>query len=461
MQRAKSGLSDTRIVAILFTSILATALILLLVVLQMPPLQQLHTVSALAVIVLAVSIEMRRNCQIPLLLRPGVIAVSGACGASFAAYTLPRTDYENYLILWITQILGLAFGLVLTFARPGNVPRRVISQSRLRDVSTLLLLASVLAGLIFFLLQGVPALGTDIEQGRVDAAEEGTGYFRLLAYMAIPAAHVAFAIKLRHSWLFILAATALTLGMANRSPLVYLIVPLLVIALAQGRIRIKSRGIIIVAVIVAAVVASIGAFRVVSQAEFASYEEYRTDLYNDDYLQVGLTSFEHYAGVVTENAVLTKNMVDSGDIDTQWGETYLTLFISAIPGEQLSLDRTIKEISGKDFVGGGIPPTQMGEGYVNFGFMGVFGSAFVSVLMLQWACTRLNSSLKDRVSSSRGILGALYGFAVCWIVLSQVAGFAGASTVPLAAALCLLAMYLYGTRQSIPRRAPEMTVLSD
>ena len=55
----------------------------------------------------------------------------------------------------------------------------------------------------FFAWKGIPLLSGNMEQGRVDASTPGTGYFRLMAYLTIPAALLSFALTPRRAMLYI------------------------------------------------------------------------------------------------------------------------------------------------------------------------------------------------------------------------------------------------------------------
>ncbi|WP_081821442.1 oligosaccharide flippase family protein [Rhodococcus sp. UNC23MFCrub1.1] len=401
----------------------------------------------ISVIVIAIALVTdRRFKSMPLLVRPGLAVVVAAVGAGVFAIWQSSERYEAYLAMWSLQMLGFVVGL-LVFGATGSVAGRAMLYTRANEnytrrvarVGLGLLALSITAFLAFVTTQGVPILGTDIEQGRVDAASSGTGYLRLVIYLIVPAAAILFAARNRYRWVIVGLAAIMILALGNRSPLLYLAGPLFITTLLGGSKQKSSWYVLSIVVLGMATVASIGTFRIASQAEFASYSEYREDLAQSDYIGVAWTSVSQYAEVVADNAILTKELVDAGSIPVQLGQTYFTLFVTALPGEQLSLDRVIKEASGKTFVGGGTPPTFMGEGYANFGAFGTFFSAALLIGLVRVFGTRVIGGLDRAGVSSTGYRMnlALYGYVLTWSVLAQVAGLAGASTVPLAGFLVL------------------------
>lgn len=401
---------------------------------------------------LVVSLEWRRNERLPLLVSPGMAILASIAFGSVAAFQFSADDYNSYLQLWILQGLGVVVGLFLTqtpvvgissknsFTRAGAVT--LLSQA--------ICIVGFISAVLFFAVYGIPALSGNIEQGRVDAAAEGTGYLRLVAYLMIPASLLMIAVRASYRWVWFILTLAVVLGLANRSPLVYLLVPLLFIAFSRNKIRLTSFRILLAAAIVLAGVAGVGALRIFSQDEFTKYDEYRDDLAEGDFIGVAMTSLTHYSAVVADNAVLSKNLIDSGALEHKWGGSYLTLFISALPGEQLSLDRVIKATTGKTFIGGGTPPTLMGEGYINFGPAGtVAGAAGIVILTRLWGDRYARAGVA-RGSINDGVLALIYGYVLTWACLSQVAGLAGASTFPLAGALTLWLVWRVSQTEQLP-----------
>lgn len=400
-----------------------------------PYLIALHLLVTVLAALLCFSVQGRRNYGLPYPLTPASIGIISIVVGSLAAHLLVGDDYLEYLFLWGLQVSGVLAGLIVAKQlRPGGRPMWILPR-RLSMLCWLTLAASVVSALVFFAIQGVPFLGGDVEQGRVDAAVSGTGYLRLMAYMSIPASSLLVALRRRFGWLSAGIAFLIIVGLANRSPLLYLICPIALAAWAYGLYKLTGMRVLAGGIALVLMVAAIGGYRVVSQEAFYDYAEYSEDLAAGNYVGVALTALTHYAGVVPSNAVLTKHLIDSGQMNLKLGETYFTLFISALPGEQLSLDREIKELSGKNFIGGGTPPTLMGEGYANFWYFGTFFSSFLLILALCAVAGRFSTAVKESDGDTKAVAACIYGFFVCWAIMAQVAGLAGASTFPVAAAI--------------------------
>ncbi|WP_167323867.1 hypothetical protein [Rhodococcoides kroppenstedtii] len=409
----------------------------------------------ISAIVLALAIVTDREFRdLPTLLRPGVVVVLGAVGAGLFSLDLDPSEYETYLSLWTLQLLGFAAGLILfgryrretqvsDVVKPEIISHLPGATNSIKRIAAAMAIFSFLAFMAFITTRGLPILGSDVEQGRVDAASTGTGYLRLVIYLIVPVAILMFCVHAKSRWALMILAVAMIVGLGNRSPLLYVLAPIVLTALLSTRPRGPSnKTILLIGLTGAIAVAAIGTFRIASQEEFASYSEYREDLADGDYAGVAWTSVSQYARVVAQNAVLTKQLVDSDQIDLQLGQSYLTLFITALPGEQLSLDRTIKEASGRTFVGGGTPPTFMGEGYANLMHFGTLLSSALLVGVSRFFCRAM---LSARAQSGFGsvtsrLKSAIYGYVLVWSVMAQVAGLAGASTVPLAGFLVLFSI---------------------
>lgn len=403
-----------------------------------------YAISAVAMIVAAQTDQSFRS--LPVLMRPAVPVMIAAVISAVYANTLSSNDYSQYITIWTLQIAGFVVALFTPVPESATNHARLVDSPRLMTYAKALFILAILSFMAFIVLKGIPALGSDIEQGRVDAATSGTGYIRLMAYMSVPSALLLVALKARRYWIYVAVAAIVILAMGNRSPLLYLLVPLLFLYPMKSEKKVSSVPLIGFVVLIAIGIVGIGTYRVVSQDSFRSYSEYRIELAQGDYLGVAATTFEHYAGVVPANAVLAKSLIDQGKLDYQFGTTYLTLFVTALPGEQPSLDQTIKRLSNREFVGGGTPPTLMGEGYINGGYPGVIlGSVMVMWLARVFAARTTTDTAAGL--HTRRLHRIIYGYMLTWAATCQVAGLTGASTVPLAGFLALTVLTLIAKGQ--------------
>lgn len=388
---------------------------------------------------------------IPAILRPAPIIFGSLTIASVSAGALGTNQYEEYFVMWLLQALGMATGFFLAanLARSSaKAPRRVMVR-RYWFTSRVFFCLFLLAALAYFATQGIPALQSDLEQARVDAAEGGPGFIRMFAFLLPTATAAAVAIKgWRKTWLLIAVTLIVMLGYGNRVPFIYFVFPLAVMLAVTTR-KLGSGRIIGVAASLLGLMGALAAWRVYNTEDMASSYQYRDAVASGDSLAIAWSAISHYTQVVPENAMLVKNVVDSGVMPLQFGSTYFTLFASILPGKQISPDMMLKELNGVQFLGGGIPPTLAGEGYMNFGYFGIFLNGLFAMLLLRYWASLVIRISKQGDASQRRVVGLIYGYALTWVCLAQISGFAGSATVSLAGFLLLLGIRWF-SRDHLP-----------
>ncbi len=393
---------------------------------------------ALVALFMAVDTEAR---VIPRVLRPAPVFFASLTVASVSASALTADEYDQYFLLWSLQAGGAVAGFLLAprLARVMKDTRGAVDVSRYVKFSTALFLLTAIAALMYFVTQGVPALQSDLEQARVDAAQGGSGYIRLLAFLLPTATAALVAARGNKAWPHVVLALVVMLGFGNRVPFIYFLFPLAAMIAVTTR-RLGSAKIVSIAALLFILMGSLAAWRVFNTADMAGSYQYRDAVARGDGLAVAGSALAHYSRVVPENAVMVKRFVDEGDLGWQYGSTYVTLFTSALPGKQTSPDMLLKELNGVDFIGGGIPPTLAGEGYMNFGYAGVFLNAMTAMLLIRyWASVVVSQSNAGRRADTR-ISGLVYGYALTWVCLAQISGFAGSATISLAGFLVLVGL---------------------
>lgn len=86
-----------------------------------------------------------------------------------------------------------------------------------------------------------------------------------------------------------------------------------------------------------------------------------------------------------------------GDVGFMWGGTFFMDILTILPGKQIDYQSWLKELVGLEFEGFGIPPTVMGDFYINFGLLGVCVGTFIVGFLLrvfyQWMILRGRSGL--------------------------------------------------------------------
>lgn len=70
-------------------------------------------------------------------------------------------------------------------------------------------------------------------------------------------------------------------------------------------------------------------------------------------------------------------------VDFQYGYTFLINLKMLLPGSDPDFTLWLKDCIGISFAGGGVTPTLIGEGYINFGFLGIILFSFVVGLIAQ------------------------------------------------------------------------------
>lgn len=71
------------------------------------------------------------------------------------------------------------------------------------------------------------------------------------------------------------------------------------------------------------------------------------------------------------------------------GSTFLMDVMTILPGRQVDYQMWLKDLAGLDFEGFGLPPTIMGDLYINFGYPGVILGGFLSGIVLRILYIRL------------------------------------------------------------------------
>lgn len=399
------------------------------------PASLLRWIAALlmGMVVISMSVTPPAWRHVPAILRPSVLVCAASATATFAASFLDPAVAERLVTLRLLEAIGLGMGLLVAPVIAGRErgDRASVGVPLALPKLWALFALFLSAGIVFVATQGAPLLAGNIESGRVEAAASGSGYLRLLAYMTVPVAISLYARRAPRAVLAVLLAAGVVVLLANRSPLVYLFGSLVIVRVLMSQTAVPKSRIYAGAALGLLMILALGTFRIFSQDEFQKYDEYRFDLAEANYTAVTITAANAYIRVVGQNEALVRDLYSSGLLETRFGTTYLNLFITALPGEQLSLDREIRLLSGSSFVGGGIPPTLGGEALVNFGLVGVLIVPFLMVLAL-------TTQFQRYYYHGNAVEAAVYAYLLIWFSGAQVAGLAGASTVPLAGALVLM-----------------------
>jgi oligosaccharide repeat unit polymerase len=234
----------------------------------------------------------------------------------------------------------------------------------LRLISIILTASAIIAGAIYYLRAGqIPLLAVNKEEARVAAlAISGNGYFLYILTLGIisPAlmalGYISKTRKLRlFSPILILATAAaftLLLFTGSRRYSVWLCIYILAVHHYMGKqISIKKFLLFTIAGLL-----FINIFEMVrnpdseTTVDFLTTASYRLIIYISN-LEKVFTAFIHH--------------------EKFYGSTLLMDLSTVLPGKQVDYQSWLKDIVGLEFEGFGIPPTIMGDLYINFGYPGI------------------------------------------------------------------------------------------
>lgn len=86
------------------------------------------------------------------------------------------------------------------------------------------------------------------------------------------------------------------------------------------------------------------------------------------------------------------------DLPFQYGATYVMDFLTILPGKQIDYQTWLKDLTGLTFKGFGIPPTIVGDLYLNWGEIGVYIGMFLIGMLLQLTYTYLILEKRNMVN---------------------------------------------------------------
>lgn len=260
---------------------------------------------------------------------------------------------------------------------------------------------------------GIPILQGDLENARVSALT-GSGvpfYLSMLMMIACwlsldPRATISMSIKV---WMFAGATLLLsTTGWRNT------VFALLVVALLMRHYQrpIKSGLLLACGLLAVLGAVGIGIYRVYSSG-IQTYLTYQ-QVARGDYLAATWTYLVTYADAFARNLATVFKVVPSS-LDFQGGTTLIWNFLSLAPDSDLEpFDFVLKRAAGEGFEGGGLPPTLVGEWYLNFGWIGiVVGMAIIGVV----------AELSHRaITTGRNPVSRLIGILIVYYLFVSVRG---------------------------------------
>lgn len=228
------------------------------------------------------------------------------------------------------------------------------------------------AAMIFYWARagGVPILQSDLENSRVEALS-GSGVPFYLSMLMMVSTWMSIKEGSGIGWpgrLTMLSIGSLLLfstGWRN-TVFAFVIVALLIWYYTH---RVRSIYVLAAGVVAVLGVVGIGLYRVFSSG-ITTYATYRR-LASGDLFGAVTTYLETYADGFARNLSVVFQVTPSV-LPFQNGETIVWNFLALLPGQAREpFDFVLKRAAGQGFEGGGLPPTLVGEWYINFGWLGV------------------------------------------------------------------------------------------
>lgn len=348
---------------------------------------------------------------------------------------------------WVGMGLGFLAGARVpaprvTSAAPGVMPARWM----IIGLAVIGLAATIA---YFVRIGGFPLFMDDLEQGRVDAAAVGGGTLRTLSTLLLPAAWLAVcrASVLGRERAVAAGAVALAIGSqlltGNRSlAIVALMVAILAILLIRGHHRASPRQALALAMVALAFVLAAGALGAYRYARSPQVWDVDPQIgraaARGDWVALGTRAIRDYLVVPSYNLRLTMAAVPDR-IPFQLGGTVVQPLLTALPGHQDTFDADLKEALGQDYPGGGTVPGWVGEGWANFGWLGVVLWPMVTAAAV-FVLYRVAADGRDPV------LWTLYAYALLHLSGGLVGGLFVASVFPFVAYGVLTAAVVLGRR---------------
>lgn len=218
--------------------------------------------------------------------------------------------------------------------------------------------ALCIIGCIFGLLYLVPNIRyifSDYENNRI-LMQSGNSVLIYLMILIIPGSFVLYECHIRYNkkriWPYIVLGSGIMLITGSRSKIAEILIGCLMI---HNRYKpIKGKTIIQLGIIAVLFVAIYGAFR----AKISGL--------NSDF-------FWGLWGVISVNDINLNYILKAfpESVPFQYGYRYFMNFLVLLPGSQQDFTMWVKTALKQTFSGGGVTPTIIGEGYINFGLWGI------------------------------------------------------------------------------------------
>ena len=222
-----------------------------------------------------------------------------------------------------------------------------------------------LLAVYYFKAGTFPIFLNSIEDGRIELASNVSGFVIVLLQFVF-VLYVLLIAKLFHkrqyfiAFLVLVSTISFWLLMASKRPIAGLLLMFLIFYIYQKR-QIKNRYIIVSLLMILSLVVIYGSFRLFGTIEVDFMIKILTAIFNAEMFNLAL--------VLNDPPPL------------QYGETYLNSILMIFTDVK-DIGTVLKEHYGLTFLGGGITIGIIGEGWINFSYVGVFIESFLFWLII-------------------------------------------------------------------------------
>lgn len=222
-----------------------------------------------------------------------------------------------------------------------------------------------LLAVYYFKAGTFPIFLNSIEDGRIELASNVSGFVIVLLQFVF-VLYVLLMAKLFHkrqyfiAFLVLVSTISFWLLMASKRPIAGLLLMFLIFYIYQKR-QIKNRYIIVSLLMILSLVVIYGSFRLFGTIEVDFMIKIITAIFNAEMFNLAL--------VLNDPPPL------------QYGETYLNSILMIFTDVK-DIGTILKEHYGLTFLGGGITIGIIGEGWINFSYVGVFIESFLFWLII-------------------------------------------------------------------------------
>ncbi|WP_270577714.1 O-antigen polymerase [Caldibacillus thermoamylovorans] len=236
-------------------------------------------------------------------------------------------------------------------------------------ISRIAFVIGIIAMLMFFInARGIPVLMSDLENSRIDAlSNNGIPFYLSMLIMISVWVYFLSERKLSHKITFLIIGITLLLSTGWRNTAVALF--LVSVLIYHYQRPIPFRKLVATGIILVVLISVTGLSRIYS-SDLQNYKMMQM-MVEGNYLQAFFAYLYNYPVVFTDNLILVLQGFSNPNLYLH-GLSFIWNFGLIIPGLEIqSFDFYLKDYLGVGFAGGGLPPTLLGDFYLNFGLNGV------------------------------------------------------------------------------------------